>query len=339
VSVLVPAYNAETWLAATIRSALHQTWPRIEVIVVDDGSTDRTLSVARTFESDAVKVVAQRNMGAPAARNRALELAQGDYIQWLDADDLLDPDKIAAQMTVARDLSDPRVLLSCPFGTFYFRPEKAVFTPTPLWRDLTPLDYLLTRFADNACFQTGAWLVSRELTHAAGPWKDEFYRDDDGEYFCRVAMQSSVVKFVPNARTYYRAGNYGSLNNASSPAALRSLYLAKAECVKHLLSLEDSARSRAACLRLLQDWLPYFYPEQESLVADAQRLAKELGGELRRPPLKWKYRPVEWLFGYRFAMQTSRLLPRVRCRAEATWDGVMRRLSCIEDRDAGLIRN
>ncbi len=98
VSVLIPAYNAAPWVAKAIGSALAQDWPRIEIIVVDDGSRDSTLRAARQFESKRVKVVAQENQGAAVARNRALSLAQGDYIQWLDADDLLAPDKITQQL-------------------------------------------------------------------------------------------------------------------------------------------------------------------------------------------------------------------------------------------------
>jgi hypothetical protein len=80
-------------------------------------------------------------------------------------------------------------------------------------------------------------------------------------------------------------------------------------------------------VQLLQDWLPYFYPEQEDLVAEAQRLARELGGELRRPSLKWKYRPVEWALGYRPAMKASRVLPRLRSQVERKWDRLLYRLS------------
>src|SRR6266404_1919322 len=98
VSILIPAYNAEAWIVDTIRSALGQTWPRKEIIVVDDGSRDQTLSIARQFASETVSVVSQENQGAAAARNKAFEMSQGDYIQWLDADDLLSPDKIAKQM-------------------------------------------------------------------------------------------------------------------------------------------------------------------------------------------------------------------------------------------------
>src|ERR1700722_17022843 len=98
VSILIPAFNSEKWIAGTIRSALAQTWDRKEIIVVDDGSTDRTFEIARQFESHTVRVVTQINQGAAAARNNAFSLSRGEYIQWLDADDLLAPDKVATQM-------------------------------------------------------------------------------------------------------------------------------------------------------------------------------------------------------------------------------------------------
>src|SRR5947207_14277041 len=95
VSILIPGYNAERWIGDSIRSALAQTWPRKEIIIVDDGSRDRTLSVAQQFACGNVLVVSQPNQGASAARNKGYELCQGDYIQWLDADDLLSADKVA----------------------------------------------------------------------------------------------------------------------------------------------------------------------------------------------------------------------------------------------------
>src|SRR5262245_57417246 len=98
VSILIPAFNAETWLADTLRSAVAQTWEPKEIIVVDDGSRDRTLAIARSFESDSVRVFTQKNQGAAAARNKALSESRGEYIQWLDADDLLAPDKISKQL-------------------------------------------------------------------------------------------------------------------------------------------------------------------------------------------------------------------------------------------------
>ena len=94
VSILIPAYNAEQWIADTIESALAQTWSHKEIIVVNDGSKDHTLSIVDEFSSRGVLVASQKNCGEAAARNKALSFCSGDYIQWLDADDILAPDKI-----------------------------------------------------------------------------------------------------------------------------------------------------------------------------------------------------------------------------------------------------
>jgi glycosyltransferase involved in cell wall biosynthesis len=333
VSVLIPAYNADRWLGETIRSVVAQTWPRIEIIVVDDGSQDETLAVARAWSSASVKVVTQPNLGACAARNRALELAQGDYIQWLDADDLLHRDKILAQMKAAIVAADRRTLLSGPFGTFYYRPQKARFVETSLWTDLSPLQYFLTRFNDNTCFQTDAWLVSRELTDAAGPWTDFDSPDDDGEYFCRVILKSNGVKFVPNARTYYRVGNPGSLANRRSHKSMRALFASKAKCIKYLLTLEDSPRTRSASIRLLQDWM-FHACDYDDVVCEALRLAGELGGVLSQRQLKAKYKPIEWLFGYEAAYRASHMLPVIRSQIECNVDHLLHRISRIGSGEA-----
>jgi glycosyltransferase involved in cell wall biosynthesis len=106
VSILIPSYNSEKWVSATIESALSQTWAKKEIVIVDDGSTDKSLQIAKKYESKLVKVITQKNGGAAVARNKALEYAQGDYIQWLDADDLLAPDKIEKQLEGADRLKN-----------------------------------------------------------------------------------------------------------------------------------------------------------------------------------------------------------------------------------------
>src|SRR5580698_6294848 len=131
VSILTPAYNAEQWIADAITSALRQKWPRKEIIVVDDGSTDHTLSIASKFSKEGVKVISQPNRGASAARNHAYSLCRGDYIQWLDADDVLAPDKVSRQLEIAEIAKNPLLLLSSEWGRFLYRTTRAQFIPTP----------------------------------------------------------------------------------------------------------------------------------------------------------------------------------------------------------------
>src|SRR5207237_10738940 len=186
VSILQTAYNAERWIGDTIQSALTQTWPRTEIIIVDDGSRDRTLRVARQFASRNVSVVTQQNQGASAARNKAFELCQGDYIQWLDADDLLAPDKIARQMEAATELKSRRTLISSAWGYFIYSRNRASFVPTALWCDLASVEWLIRKIGQNLQMPTATWLVSRELTQSAGSGDARLLVDDDGECFSRV---------------------------------------------------------------------------------------------------------------------------------------------------------
>jgi PST family polysaccharide transporter len=315
VSILIPAYNASEWIADTIRSGLAQTWPRIEIIVVDDGSKDDTLAVARQFEPQGVRVHVQKNQGASAARNKAFSLCQGDYIQWLDADDLLAPDKIASQMDLVMKGLGPRTVLSSPWAHFMYRSYRARFTPTPLWCDLTPQEWLLRKMSQNIFMQTATWLVSRELTEAAGPWDVRLLGDDDGEYFCRVLLASDGVRFVSDAKVYYRAFRFDSLSYIGRfPEKIEAHWLSMRLHIEYLRSMADNPTARAACLQYLRDSLIYFYPEKPHIVRQANQLAAELGEPLGVPKLSWKYSWLEMSLGWVVVKPVQTVLRRVRWR-------------------------
>ena len=192
VSILIPSFNAERWNKQTLESAVRQDYPRIEVIMVDDGSTDRTLEVSRRLKSQFVRVITQPNAGVPSARNTALAHAQGEYIQWLDHDDLLALNKISNQVKWLEKIENDRVLLSGRAEIFYHRPEQGRVLQNRLCQDLTPSDYFLFKFTDNTFLHPATWLVSRKLSELAGPWWELRSPDDDGEYFCRVVCPSKA---------------------------------------------------------------------------------------------------------------------------------------------------
>ena len=313
VSILIPAFNAQEWIGDAIRSALNQTWRRKEIIVVDDGSRDNTLRVARQFTSAGVWVFTQENRGASSARNRAFSLCQGDYIQWLDADDLLAPDKVTEQMSVAQALANRRVLLSGAWGKFIYQVGQATFSPTSLWNNLTPIEYLLRKLGEGAFMQTCSWLVSRELCEAAGPWDTRLLSDDDGEYFCRVALASEGVRFVPTAKSFYRETPSSRLSYiGASDKKKDALFLSMQLHLRYIRSLEESDRVRAACLAYLQTWLINFYPERSDLVREVQGIARDLGGSLTTPRLRWKYAWLKPLFGWGAAKAAQMVLPEFK---------------------------
>jgi glycosyltransferase involved in cell wall biosynthesis len=327
VSILIPAYNAEAWITDTLRSAIAQTWPHKEIIVVDDGSTDQTLAIARQFESDVLKVITQINQGAAATRNNAYRLSHGDYIQWLDADDLLAPDKIAKQMDVLGETPNKRALLSGSWGQFMYRYRRTKFTPSALWCDLSPVEWLVRKMGQNLYMQTASWLVSRELSEAAGLWDTRLLGDDDGEYFCRVLLASDGVRFVPEAKIYYRASGAGSLSYVGRSDRKREAQMCSMRLhIGYVRSLEDSERVRAACVKYLQNWLIFFYPERMDLVEQARQIARDLGGQLEEPYLSWKYSWIKAIFGWRLARRAQLALQGAKASMARTWDNALFRI-------------
>ena len=193
-----------------------------------------------------------------------------------------------------------------------YRYQRAQFVPTPLWCDLSRVEWLLRKMGQDLQMQTATWLVSRELTEAAGPWNTLLLGDDDGEYFCRVLLASDGVHFVPEAKVFYRATpnslSYIGRSDRKVVAQWRSMQLH----VGYLRSLEDSPRVRAACVRYMQTWLIHFYPERLDLVEQMQEVAAELGGMLEVPRLSWKYSWIVTLFGWRPAKRVLLFLREVK---------------------------
>ena len=324
VSILVPAYNAERWVAQSIRSALEQTWSNTEIVVVDDGSSDGTYQIAEQFRGERVIIIRQENQGAAAARNRAFSLCKGDYVQWLDADDLLAPDKVSNQMAIIEEAHDKSILFSSGWGHFFSRPSKAQFRPSVLWNDLTPLEWIVRKMESGSHMQTATWLVSRELTEAAGPWNTQLLGDDDGEYFCRLMTKSCGVRFVSESKVYYRAVgpnrlSYVGNSDRKMEAGLLSIKLQ----IGYLLSIENSEMTRAACVKYLQNYLIDFHPQRPDIVHEMCQLAYGLGGSLRPPRLSWKYAWIQKIFGLATAKRCQLSYNKIKSSLLQGWDTTM----------------
>lgn len=314
VSVLIPAYNAAEWIEQTIDSVLAQTWPNLEVIIVDDGSSDATLAVAQKFATDErVRVIAQLNQGAAGARNTALRYSQGDFIQFLDADDLLAPDKVEQQIKLLQ-ASAPGYVASGSWARFYQKPEAAKLQSEPLWKDLAPVDWLLCAWADNLMMHPAAWLIPRAIAEAAGPWDEKLSLNDDGEYFCRVILASRGIKFCGEAKSYYRSGLFGSLSDQKSDRAYLSAYRAIEKSGQALLAVEDSDRTRQAIATLFQRFIYESYPAVGALRQEAAVQVKQMGGSLLQPSGSPLFEKLSNYIGWRLAKRIQRLIYAVGYR-------------------------
>ncbi|MBD2491110.1 glycosyltransferase family A protein [Aulosira sp. FACHB-615] len=306
VSILIPCYNAERWLAQTLESALQQTWKNIEVIIVDDGSIDASVTVAQKFVSHNVKVILQTNRGASAARNKALQEAQGEFIQYLDADDLLAPDKIEHQMQLLNCDRNSDVIASGAWARFQTNPSEAQFIPQPLWVDMLPVEWLVCAWEGHWMMHPAAWLVSRKVADKAGIWNESLSLNDDGEYFCRILLASQGVKFSSDAKSYYRSGNSHSLSGSKSQKAWESAFLALELGTNNLLLKENSPRTRHACATVFQRFIYEVYPDVPELRKKAEAKVRSLGGS-DLPPLGGKlYLEISRFIGWKLAKRLQK---------------------------------
>jgi glycosyltransferase involved in cell wall biosynthesis len=301
VSILIPCYNSAPWLTETLESALNQTWQNIEVILVDDGSTDSSLEVAKKFESSRVKVISQTNQGASAARNRAFKEAQGEFIQYLDADDLLAGDKIELQMQLLNCDRNSNYIASGAWARFYKAPSEALFIPEPLWVDMSPVEWLTCAWEGHWMMHPAAWLVPRPISEQAGTWNENISLNDDGEYFCRIILASQEVKFCKSAKSYYRSGNSQSLSHSKSRQSWESAFLALDLCTKNLLATEDSPRTRYACATAFQRFIYETYPDVPDLQARAEEKVQKLGACNLQPSGGTMFQVFHKLLGWKKA--------------------------------------
>ncbi|MGD1030238.1 MAG: glycosyltransferase family A protein [Opitutaceae bacterium] len=300
VSILIPCRNAGPWLARTLESALAQTWPRTEIILVDDGSDDDSRAIAARFEARGVRIVAQGNRGASAARNTAIAGSRGDWLQFLDADDLLGPDKIARQMADALPGGEDHLFAS-DWSRFRDSPADADFAPQLLCADSAPVDWVVAKFENNAMMHPAAWLASRRLANKAGPWNETLSLDDDGEYFTRLVLASAGVRHCPGAVSYYRSRLPGSLSRGTSERAWASAFLSLELSADRLLSVEDSPRTRHACATAFQRFIYESYPRAADQRERAGARVAAFGGSEFRPEGGPKFQLARRLFGWRLA--------------------------------------
>jgi glycosyltransferase involved in cell wall biosynthesis len=223
-------------------------------------------------------VIAQENKGQPAALNTAYAASQGDYIQYLDADDVLHPMKIAAQIERLR--SRPTAVATCSWARFRFDISKAEFRPERVWRDMDPIEWLVESWTGGGMMHVAGWLIPRSIVEAAGPWVEEVRwasHSLDAHFFTRALLAASECLFCGDAKSYYRSvpHSQSSLSDRRSlEASLRILL----DMGNALVAKEDSAGTRRAYADNLQRFVYSTFPDQHDLTLAAEHRIRELGG-------------------------------------------------------------
>jgi glycosyltransferase involved in cell wall biosynthesis len=195
VSCIIPVYNGARYLGETIESVIEQTELPRELIVVDDGSTDESAAVARSF-GDRVRYLWQQHTGASAARNHGIRAARHELIAFLDADDLFVPRKLALQ--IARFVARPALEMSTAHTVNFWSPDVPVEE-----RDHDPK--LTNPWPRCIC----TWVVRRELFGTIGAFDESMPLSQDVDWGIRVQASGAVIETLPDVLTHRRlhAGN------------------------------------------------------------------------------------------------------------------------------------
>lgn len=219
VSVIIPVYKVEKYVAATVESVLAQTYTNFELLIIDDGSPDKSIEICQQFVDDRVRIIRQENRGVAAARNTGIRQAQGEYLAFLDADDLWTPEKLAKHI----EHLENSLTVGVSFCRSAFIDELGeplgIYQITKL-KGITPLDLLCRTPIGN-----GSVPVIRRETLEDIAFQDNlygtvenFYFDDDRqlhpsedvECWLRIAMKTKwLIEGIPEPLTLYRVNSQG----------------------------------------------------------------------------------------------------------------------------------
>jgi len=192
VSIIIPAYNAENYIRRAIESALNQTYKNIEIFVVDDGSTDSTAQIIKSYKDPHIIYLYQKNQGQGRARNYAIEKSHGEYIAFLDADDIYLPEKIEQEVQFLTN--NPQYQIAyCNMLHFYADKPGKFFRKKYQYYSGDILDNLL----NSVFLNLSTIMISRKLWNkAVGSLSEKRYYSEDWEMFLKIAADGFQFGYV-----------------------------------------------------------------------------------------------------------------------------------------------
>lgn len=276
VSIIIPIYNSELFLAETIQCAVSQTWPNKEIILIDDGSTDNSYIIANSYQHLGVKLFQQENKGAASARNLGLANAIGDFIQFLDGDDLISPTKIENQVLALNGHADQ--IAVCKTVHFFSGDDLRKLKPSSYEEDFVYTTSDTVQFITNlwggytgngSMITINAWLTPKKLIDQVGYWNENLSLDDDGEFFSRIVLNAKKI-LKTEGFAYYRKTKNATLSSRRNLTGLQSLFHSVLSKKSELLKRSNSKAAKRAINRLLMDVALYSYPEYPDLVRSVE---------------------------------------------------------------------
>jgi glycosyltransferase involved in cell wall biosynthesis len=319
VSIIIAMYNAEAYIAETLQSVKNQTWKSIEIIVVNDGSTDGSAAVVESLYMPNLTFYDRKNMGQCAASNFGIEKAKGELIKFLDADDVLSQNCIENMVLKYRE--NPNRLVFGEWRYFTKSLENCKRSSNSEFRDYENsidwyFDVLNTREAMLAGWM---WLIPASVLEKAGGWDEHLHLMNDFEFSTRLILHSEGIGFAENAIHYYRKGLANSMTSKMNDKIALSIYTGVTEACNHVLSVENSGRVRKAFANQFQKWVYQFYPLQQSLIDKMETKIKTLGGSDLKPEGGSIFNLLNKYFSWKFVTNLQFVMHRTIWRPMLVW--------------------
>ena len=247
VSIVIPCHNVQEHLPKALDSALAQQYPDMEIICVDDGSTDGTGAVIADFVArfpDRIRAITQVNQGASSARNAGMAASTGTYLQFLDADDSILPHKLAAQMDLAVKAGLPDLIV----GDFEQVMPDGLLLPALALYHQPWMALIRTRMGT-----TSANLWKREAVERVGGWNEELASSQDYELMFRLLKADATVAWDPHIRTHVLKRPTGSISRTGMRANWDRYITLRHAMLEHLKATD--AVGRAAEIETLRQYI------------------------------------------------------------------------------------
>lgn len=312
VSILIPVYNAENYIVETLEKSLAQQYSNVEIILIDDGSTDKSWDIIEKYKQlypSKIRAYKQNNLGACSARNKAFELSKGEYVQYLDADDYLSENKIFEQIKLFNQYGND-IITSCS----WIRTDVQNIEKKIIDKDYSaPLDWLIDSWSGNGAGQTSIWLTHRSIIEKAGPWNEKLTKNQDGEFFCRVLLNAKSIKYCDQALVYYRH-TFTSLSNSLTYASYYSLLQSFELYVTHLESFTDQKHVKKALVNNFVKYYFQLYPQFPDLLDRAEQSIRNLGFNKIPPHGNKNFKLLSALIGVKNALALRHVFSKSRTK-------------------------
>lgn len=275
VSIIIPMHNSEAFIEETLLSCLDQSYQDIEIVVVENGSHDKSYEVVQALKDERIQLYKMNGANAAAARNYGYHKAVGEYITFLDADDVLSPNKIALQIEALQN-KPKNWIASCAWAKFKHQVDESVIQPQEVWRIKNPLDWCISAMTGGGMMIPGCWLIPKHIIDKAGGWNESLSLHDDGEFMCRVLLASKGNVFVEDAVVYYRQVEDSLSKKNKSLIAAKSALAVYQSYEKQVLEYENTNRTREALAHNYCQLLYEFYPNYRQVLQQAKQHLKNL---------------------------------------------------------------